>query len=73
VAVQNVIAGSTEYAVGIREGDVIAAVDGEPVYSAAQAKGMLELSGGKRIVIEIHRSGKSVRVVLGKKASGTGL
>jgi S1-C subfamily serine protease len=48
VLVQHVAADSAAALAGLRQGDVLVSVDGEPVRSAAQARGMLGRSLGKR-------------------------
>jgi hypothetical protein len=62
VVAQKVAQSSKEYAVGLREGDIIVAIGGEPVYSAAQAHGMLKLNAGTGVVVEAKRAGKPIKL-----------
>jgi len=48
VVVEHVGAGSTAARAGLQEGDILVSVDGEPVRSAAQARGMLGRGVGAR-------------------------
>jgi C-terminal processing protease CtpA/Prc len=67
VVVTKAADGSAEYAAGLREGDALVAIGGEPVYSAAQAQGMLKLNAGSGVVIEIRRSGQLIKIKLARR------
>jgi hypothetical protein len=54
VVVERVAAESTAGRAGLQEGDVLVSVDGEPVRSAAQARGMLNRGRGSR-TLQVRR------------------
>jgi S1-C subfamily serine protease len=60
--VERVAPGSSADRLGLRPGDVLAAINGEAVRSPAQARGMLGLSTGRAWVIDVRRSGASLRL-----------
>jgi membrane-associated protease RseP (regulator of RpoE activity) len=62
VVVERVAPGSSADRLGLRPGDVLAAINGETVRSPAQARGMLGLSSGRAWVIDVRRSGESLRL-----------
>jgi hypothetical protein len=57
VVVERVAEGSSAARAGLREGDVLVSVDGEPVRSAAQARGMLGGGVGRRgpLSVQVRR------------------
>lgn len=64
VAVQHVEVSSAEYAAGLRVGDALLSVNGEPVYSSAQARGMLQSPLDAKITLAIRRAGQPMKVTL---------
>jgi hypothetical protein len=64
IVVQSVENSSAEYAAGLRVGDALLSVNGEPVYSSAQAKGMLQSPMASRITLAIRRSGRPMKFTL---------
>jgi S1-C subfamily serine protease len=47
---------------GVRAGDVLVSIDGEPVLSAAQGRGMLRDPAGHAALIQLRRERAQVRV-----------
>jgi S1-C subfamily serine protease len=68
VVVENVAEGSTAARAGLQEGDVLVSVDGEPVRSAAQARGMLSNLGrrGPR-TLQVRRDQNLVELRFGAR------
>jgi hypothetical protein len=63
IIVERVAAGSPAERLGLRAGDVLAAINGETVRSPAQAKGMLSLRpAGGGWVIDVRRDGERFRL-----------
>jgi len=60
---------SAAYTAGIRAGDVITAIDGEPIYAFSQLRKTVESSEGRAIPIKIWRAGEMVDFVLVPKRS----
>jgi protocatechuate 3,4-dioxygenase beta subunit len=63
VVVERVAPGSPAERLGLRPGDVLAAINGERVHSPAQARGMLGLPPSRGgYVIEVRRAGEQFRL-----------
>lgn len=62
VVIRTVVAGSQAARAAIRRGDVVVAVDGEQVTSAAHARAMLRGAAGVDAIVEVRRRGRSVRI-----------
>jgi hypothetical protein len=63
VVVERVAAGSSAERLGLRAGDVLAAINGETVRSPAQAKGMLGLPASRGgWLIDVRRAGEKLRL-----------
>jgi hypothetical protein len=63
VVVERVAAGSPAERLGLRPGDVLAAINGERVHSPAQARGMLGLPPARGgYVIDVRRAGEQFRL-----------
>jgi protocatechuate 3,4-dioxygenase beta subunit len=63
VVVERVAPGSPAERLGLRPGDVLAAINGEQVHSPAQARGMLGLPPSRGgYVIEVRRAGANFRL-----------
>jgi membrane-associated protease RseP (regulator of RpoE activity) len=60
--VEEVVRGSAAEEAGIRAGDRIIAIDGETIRSTAQLDAKLSASDGRRLTIDIDRSGARLRV-----------
>ena len=49
---------------GLEPGDVITAIDGEPVFAFDQLKSAVEASGGRALPLDVWRDGQTVRFTL---------
>ncbi|MFD2739374.1 RIP metalloprotease RseP [Sulfitobacter aestuarii] len=56
--VAQVIPQSAAYEAGLKQGDVITAIDGEPVFAFDQLKSAVEASGGAALALQVWRQGE---------------
>lgn len=74
IEIASVLAGQPAAKAGLRPGDIIVSVDGQPIRSTPKVHDIVSSSGGKPVTILYSRDGKSSTVVLQptlSKADGT--
>lgn len=62
--VDTVQPGSAAAAAGMKPGDVVTAVDGEPIDSFADLKGVVSMSAGRTLSVTVKRAGKPVTLAV---------
>lgn len=67
--VQNVGPSTAAYDVGIEPGDVITAIDGEPIFAFQQLKDAVESSDGRALLMDIWRDGEVLQFSLVPKST----
>ena len=72
VVVVSVAPGTPAAKAGLRPGDVVAAVDGRPVRSAAALAARVRASGGRPLVLTLRRGGKMLEVKVAPARHGRG-
>jgi regulator of sigma E protease len=65
--VSNVSPQSAALAAGLRTGDVIMAVDGDPIWTFEQLRGKVEASDGNPLSLEVWRDGQTLDITLSPK------
>jgi regulator of sigma E protease len=72
IEIGSVLAGSPAAQAGLRAGDVVVSVDGQPIYSTPKIHDMISGSGGKPVDLVFSRDGKLMAVRLAPALSKNG-